>query len=59
MRRIHVEAFKMAPKKAKSLLVPKGTGPGVYTVTDPFGTETVPKLDLLFWDLIGKGLTVR
>ena len=22
---------------------PKGTGPGVYTVTDPFGIETVPK----------------
>ena len=22
---------------------PKGTGPGVYTVTDPFGTGTVPK----------------
>ena len=29
-----------------SLLVPKGTGPGVYTVTDLFGAETVPKLDL-------------
>ena len=22
---------------------PKGTGPGVYTVTNPFGTGTVPK----------------
>ena len=32
-----------------ALLVPKGTGPGVYMVTDPFGTKTVPKLDLLFW----------
>ena len=42
----------------------KGTGPGVYTVTDPFGTETVPKtgpavLEVQFSDLIGNGLTVR
>ena len=28
MRRIHVVAFKMAPKY-------QGTGPGIYTVTDP------------------------
>ena len=32
-----------------ALLVPKGTGPGVYTMTDAFGTEAVPKLDLRFW----------
>ena len=25
-----------------ALLVPKGTGPGVYTVTDPFGSKTGP-----------------
>ena len=44
--------------------VPKGTGPGVYTVTDPFGTGTVPKtgpafLEVQFSDLIGNGLKVR
>ena len=43
---------------------PKGTGPGVHTVTDPFGTGTVPKtgpafLEVQFSDLIGNGLTVR
>ena len=58
MRRIHVVAFKMAPNP------PKGTGPGVYTVTDPFGTGTVSKtgpafLEVQFSDLIGNGLTVR
>ena len=41
MRRMHVEAFKMA----------KGTGPGVYRVTDPYGTKKVPKLDLLFLEV--------
>lgn len=30
------------------LLVLKGTGPGVYTVSDSFGKETASKLDLLF-----------
>ena len=42
---------------------PKGTGPGVYTVTDPFGTGTVKTgpafLEVQFSDLIGNGLTVR
>ena len=47
-----------------ALLVTKGTVPGDYIVTDPFGTETIPKLDLLFLkvqlsDLIGNRLTVR
>ena len=28
---------------------PKGTGPGVYMVTDPFGTGTVPKTGPAFW----------
>ena len=47
-----------------ALLVPKGTGSGVYTVTDPFGTETVPKtgpafLEVQLSDLIGNGLTVH
>ena len=27
----------------------KGTGPDVYTVTDPFGTETVPKTGPVFF----------
>ena len=58
MRRIHVVAFKIGAE------VPKVTGPGVYTVTDPFGTETVPKtgpafLEVQFSDLIGNGLAVR
>lgn len=35
-----LEAFTMGPRL--------GTSPGVYTVTNPFGPETVPKLDLLF-----------
>ena len=43
---------------------PNGTGPGVHTVTDPFGSETVPKtgpafLEVQFSDLIGNGLTER
>ena len=30
---------------------PKGTGPGVYTVTDPFGTGTVPKTGPAFLEV--------
>ena len=40
MRRIHVVAFKMAPKYQKELVQ---VFRGVYTVTDPFGTGMVPK----------------
>ena len=51
MRRIHVVAFKNGAEVPKGTGpgvytvtdLPKGTGPGVYTVTDPFGTGTVPK----------------
>ena len=30
---------------------PKGTDPGVYTVTDPFGTGTVPKTGPAFLEV--------
>ena len=30
---------------------PKGTGPGVYTATDPFGTGTVPKTGPAFLEV--------
>ena len=30
---------------------PKGTGPGVYTVTDPFGTGTIPKTGPAFLEV--------
>ena len=30
---------------------PNGTGPGVYTVTDPFGTGTVPKTGPAFLEV--------
>ena len=30
---------------------PKGTGPGIYTVTDPFGTGAVPKTGPAFLEV--------
>lgn len=41
------------------LLVRKGTGPGIYRVTDPFGTETPVFLEVKKSNLIGNGFLDR
>ena len=64
MRRKHVEAFKMAPKKANCATSTKRNRSrclhGDRSISDRNGSKTGPAfLEVQFSDLIGNGLTVR